>query len=129
LLSCSAVPPDLHSFPTRRSSDLHDLCKRRAELLLHEALEGLARLPDVVDVVALLTGAGAVNDQSLRGLVFPHRGGVPKHLLGNVVVDLLRELPRSREDYNGHFASSWFRGRPTLGCWVQAGGSSATTRR
>src|SRR6184192_656411 len=60
----------------------HDLSERRAELLLHEALEGLARLPDVVDVVALLALPRAVEDQPLRRLVFPHGGGVPKHLLG-----------------------------------------------
>src|SRR2546421_9439150 len=44
----------------------HDLAERRAELLFHEALEGLARLPDVVDVVALLALAGAVDDQPVR---------------------------------------------------------------
>src|SRR5438552_15300794 len=69
----------------RRAS--HYLSERWAELLLHEALEGLLRLPDVVDVVALLARAGAVEDQPLRGLVFPHRGGVSKHLLCDVVVD------------------------------------------
>jgi hypothetical protein len=37
---------------------------------------------------------------------------VPKHLLGDVVVDLLRELGRScRQDSNRHLASSSFRGR------------------
>src|SRR5438045_4937758 len=87
----------------------HDLSERRAELLLHEALEGLARLPDVVDVVALLALAGAVDDQPLRRLVFPHGGGVPKHLLGDLIVDLLRELRRCRQDSNRHLASlvSW----------------------
>src|SRR5213080_3158895 len=55
----------------------HDLSERRAELLLHEALEGLARLPDVVDVVALLALPRAVEDQPLRRLVLPHGGGVP----------------------------------------------------
>src|SRR6266446_8513371 len=88
----------------------HYLCERRSELLLHEALEGLARLPDVVDVVALPALAGAVDDQPLRRLVFPHRGGVSKHLLGDVVVDLLRELGRCRQDSNRHLASflvSW----------------------
>src|SRR5689334_18696689 len=44
----------------------HDLCERRAELLLHEALESLTRLPDVVDVVALLALTGAVDDQPVR---------------------------------------------------------------
>src|SRR6266566_657606 len=82
----------------------HHLSERRAELLLHEALEGLARLPDVVDVVALLARAGAVGDQPLRRLVFAHRGGVPKHLLGDVIVDLLRELRRCRQDSNRHLA-------------------------
>jgi hypothetical protein len=72
----------------------HDLYERRAELLLHEALEGLTRLPDVVDVVALVAVAGAVDDQPLRRLVFQNRRGVPKHLLGDGVVDLLRELGR-----------------------------------
>src|SRR5437867_5096770 len=90
----------------------HDLCERRAELLLHEALEGLTRLPDVVDVVALLALAGAVDYQPLRRLVFPHGGGVPKHLLGDVVVDLLRELRRCRQDSNRHLASSWFSWTP-----------------
>src|SRR5437868_9054744 len=99
----------------------HDLSERRAELLLHEALEGLARVPDVVDVVALLALAGAVCDQPLRRLVFPHRGGVPEHLLGDVVVDLLRELGRCRQDSNRHLASYWFRGRRILGRYVQAG--------
>src|SRR2546423_4425379 len=92
----------------------HDLSERRAELLLHEALEGLARLPDVVDVVALLALAGAVDDQPLRRLVFPHGGGVPKHLLCDVVVDLLRELGRCRQDSNRHLASSSLRGRRIL---------------
>src|SRR5256714_13650219 len=97
----------------------HDLSERRAELLLHEAIEGLARLPDVVDVVALLAPAGAVDYQPLRRLVFPHRGGVPKHLLGDVVVDLLRELRGCRQDSNRHLASCWFRGRWILGRYVQ----------
>src|SRR6266487_775276 len=96
----------------------HDLSERRAELLLHEALESLARLPDVVDVVALLARAGAVDNQPLRRLVFPHGGCVPKHLLGDVVVDLLRELRRCRQDSNRHLASSWFRGRRILGRYV-----------
>src|SRR3989440_4219726 len=96
----------------------HDLSERRAEFLLHEALEGLARLPDVVDVVTLLALAGAVDYQPLRRLVFPHGGGVPKHLLGDVVVDLLRELRRCRQDSNRHLASSWFRGRRILGRYV-----------
>src|SRR5436309_8465956 len=82
--------------------------ERRAELLLHEALESLARLPDVIDVIALLALAGAVDYQPLRRLVFPHRGRVPKHLLGDVVVDLLRELWRCRQDSNRHLASSCF---------------------
>src|SRR5437016_8829406 len=99
----------------------HDLSERRAELLLHEALEGLARLPDVVDVEALLTLAGAMDDQPLGRLVFPHRGGVPEHLLGDVVVDLLRELRRCRQDSNRHLASSSFRGRRILGHCVQVG--------
>src|SRR5207247_6932832 len=70
------------------------------------------------DVVALLALAGAVDDQPLRRLVFAHRGGVPKHLLGDVVVDLLRELGRCRQDSNRHLASSWFRGRRILGRYV-----------
>src|SRR5436309_4845041 len=97
----------------------HDLCERRAELLLHEALEGLARLPDIVDVVALLALAGAVDYQPLRRLVLPHGGGVPKHLLGDVVIDLLRELRRCRQDSNRHLASSWCRGRRILRRYVQ----------
>src|SRR6266516_793585 len=105
----------------------HDLSQRRAELLLHEALEGLARLPDVVDVVALLALAGAVDYQPLRRLVFPHGGGVPKHLLGDLVVDLLRELRRYRQDSNRHLASSWFRGRRILGRYVQAGRERQST--
>src|SRR5437762_2054879 len=32
LLECSVHPTDLHSFPTRRSSDLRQLCERRAIL-------------------------------------------------------------------------------------------------
>src|SRR2546421_3687437 len=60
----------------------HDLSERRAELLLHEALEGLTRLPHVVDVVPLLALASAVDYQPLRRVVFSH-GGVPKHLLGD----------------------------------------------
>src|SRR5437867_9334326 len=76
----------------------HDLSERWTELLLHEALEGLTRLPDVVDVVALLTLAGAVDYQPIRRLVLPHGRSVPKHLLGDVVVDLLRELRRCRQD-------------------------------
>src|SRR5947208_5891838 len=99
----------------------HDLSERWAELLLHEALEGLARLPDVVDVVALLALPGAVEYQPLRRLVFPHGGGVPEHLLGDVVIDLLRELRRCRQDSNRHLASYWFRGRRILGRYVQAG--------
>src|SRR5881392_1031663 len=99
----------------------HDLSERRAELLLHEALKGLARLPDVVDVVALLALAGAVDYQPLRRVVFPHGGGVAKHLLGDVVVDLLRELRRCRQDSNRHLASSWFRGRRILGQCVRRG--------
>src|SRR6476646_6995673 len=82
----------------------HDLSKRRAELLFHEAIEGLARLPEVVDVVALLALAGAVDDQPLRRLIVPHGGGVPIHLFGYVVVDLLRELGRCRQDSNRHLA-------------------------
>src|SRR5205823_5692388 len=93
----------------------HNLCERRAELLLHEALEGLACLPDVVDVVALLALAGAVGYQPLRRLVFPHGGGVPKHLLCDVVVGLLRELRRRCQDSNRHLASSWCRERRILG--------------
>src|SRR6266487_1779944 len=107
----------------------HDLSERRAELLLHEALEGLARLPDVVDVVALLALAGAVGDQPLRRLVFPHGGGVPKHLLGDVVVDLLRELRRCRQDSNRHLASSWFLGRRILDRYVQAGRGRQSTMK
>src|SRR2546421_9202498 len=105
----------------------HDLSERRAELLLHEALEGLARLPDVVDVVALLALAGAVDNQPLRRLVFPHGRGVPKHLLGDVVVNLLRELRRCRQDSNRHLASSWFRGRRILRRYVQAGRERRST--
>src|SRR5205085_11253006 len=56
--------------------------ERRPELLLHEALEGLSRLPDVIDVVALLTLAGTVRDQALGRLVLPHRRRVTEHLLG-----------------------------------------------
>src|SRR6266487_1731632 len=74
----------------RRAS--HDLSERRAELLLHEPLESLARLPDVVDVVALLAPAGAVDYQPLRRLVFAHGGVVPKHLLGGLVVILHSEI-------------------------------------
>src|SRR3989454_2132082 len=55
----------------------HDLSERRAELLLHEALEGLGRLPDVVDVVALVALAGAVDYQPLRRLVFTHGAECP----------------------------------------------------
>src|SRR5436309_5514022 len=102
----------------------HDLSERRAELLLHEALKGFARLPDVVDVVALLALAGAVDYQPLRRLVFPHGGGVPKHLLGDVVVDLLRELRRCRQDSNRHLASSWFSWSRILGRYAQAGRAS-----
>src|SRR5256884_4504460 len=107
--------------PTFGRRAAHDLSERRAELLLHEALESLGRLPDVVDVVALLALAGAVDYQPLRRLVFTHGGGVPKHLLGDVVVNLLRELRRCRQDSNRHLASSWFRGRRILGRYVQAG--------
>src|SRR5947207_11615412 len=107
---------------------VHDLSGRRAELILHEALEGLARLPDVVDVVSLLARAGAVEDQPLRRLVFPHRGGVPEHLLGDVVVDLLCELGRCRQYSNRHLASSWFRGRRILGRYLQAGWESEARR-
>src|SRR5256714_3512852 len=99
----------------------HDLLERRAELLLHEALEGLARLPDVVDVVALFALAGTVDDQPLRRLVFPHGGGVSKHLLGDVIVALLRALRRCRQDSNRHLASSCFRGRRILGRYAKAG--------
>src|SRR6266487_4626048 len=107
----------------------HDLSERRAELLLHEALEGLARLPNVVDVVALLALAGAVDYQPLRRLVFPHGGAVPKHLLGDVVVDLLRELRRCRQNSNRHLASSWFRGRRILDRYVQAGRGRQSTMK
>src|SRR2546429_1118552 len=100
--------------PTFGRRAAHDLSERRAELLLHEALESLGRLPDVVDVVALLALAGAVDYQPRRRLVFTHGGGVPKHLLGDVVVNLLRELRRCRQDSNRHLASSWFRGRRIL---------------
>src|SRR5947208_14968782 len=93
----------------------HDLSERWAELLLHEALESLARLPDVVDVVALLALAGAVEDEPVRRLVFPHGSGVSKHLLGDVVVDLLRELRRCRQDSNRDLASLSLRGRRILG--------------
>src|SRR5213592_4557714 len=106
---------------------VHDLAERWAELLLHEALEGLARLPDIVDVVTLLALAGAVDDQPLRRLVFPHGGGVPKHLLGDVVVDLLRELRRRRQHSNRHLASISFRGRRILGRHVQAGRERQST--
>src|SRR5205085_8627085 len=92
--------------PTFRRRAADDLCERRAELFLQEALEGLARLPDVVNVVTLLAMAGAVQDQPLRRLVFPHRRGMPKHLLGDVIVELLRELRRCRQDSNRHLASS-----------------------
>src|SRR5438034_870220 len=93
----------------------HDLSERRAELLLHEALESLGRLPDVVDVVALLALAGAVDYQPLRRLVFPHGGGVPKHLLGVVVIDLLRKLGRGLQESNHNLASSWFTGCRIIG--------------
>src|SRR6059058_5292674 len=105
----------------------HDLSEGGAELLLHEALEGLARLPDVVDVVALLALAGAVDYQPVRRLVFPHGGGVPEHLLGDVVVDLLRELRRCCQDSDRHLASSWFRGRRILGRYIQAGRQGRST--
>src|SRR5207244_9162806 len=70
---------------------------------------------------------GAVGYQPLRRLVFPHGGGVPKHLLGDVVIDLLRELRRCRQDSNRHLASSWFRGRRILGRYVQAGRERQST--
>src|SRR6266566_3792995 len=44
----------------------HDLLHRGHDPLLHEALEILLRLPDVVDVPALLALAGRVNDATLR---------------------------------------------------------------
>src|SRR6266568_3747446 len=113
--------------PTFGRRAAHDLSERRAELLLHEALESLGRLPDVVDVVALVALAGAVDYQPLRRLVFPHGGGVPKHLLGDVVVDLLRELRRCRQDSNRHLASSWFRGRRILGRYAQGGRERQST--
>src|SRR6266508_1950730 len=112
---------------TFRRRAAHHFCERRAKLLLHEALEGLTRLPDVVDVVALLALADAVDDQPLRRLVFPDRGGVAKHLLGDSVVDLQRELRRCRQDSNRHLASFSAGGRPILGRYVEPGQEGCST--
>src|SRR6266511_208293 len=85
-------------FAARRWRATHPFRDRRAELLVHEALERLPRLPDVVDVVAAVTLACAVDDQPFGRLVIPHGCGVSIHLLGHVVVDLLRELRRRGQD-------------------------------
>src|SRR5207248_11055967 len=68
----------------RRLLVAHHLSDRRHQLIVHEALECLARLPDVVDVPPALALSGAVDDQALRRVLVSHRR-MAEHLPGDGV--------------------------------------------
>src|SRR3954451_5393018 len=78
---------------TTRSYGLH----RGPELLLGEALEVVRRLPDVVDVPALICLARRVHEQPLGRLVVAHRI-VAEHGLGQLFVAVLGH-PFSRQQH------------------------------
>src|ERR1043166_8933802 len=65
-----------------------ELLRRRHDLFFQEAPEVLLRLPDVVDVPALLALPGRVDDQTLGRLLGSHRGA-PDHLLRELPVHVL----------------------------------------
>ena len=81
-----------HPAPHRCQPDRHRRLGRG--VLAHVGQQVRQHLPDpwLVDH----------RDQPVRRVVFPNRRGMPKHLLGDVLVDLLRELGRCRQDSNRH---------------------------
>src|SRR5205823_8484707 len=99
VLKCSGHPPDLHSFPTRRSSDLHDHAETgEAEAALERghdlvAANGQRRVHEYVKRHALALARGELVGAELRV--------IGRWIFDHDELDRLADLRRGEPDAGG----------------------------